>query len=114
MVLRTAQLGALQAESQRAYAAAMLAHFRRLGMPFLPQSDADALQYLQLKVLEARRFRLLSGKSCERFLYLCLSYPQLNTRQYPPEILDNLSWPDRSEDDKLEVLYHMLTNHSNN
>lgn len=109
MILKSAQISALQAGSQQSYVDTMLRHFRAVEPPFLPHSDLEARAYLQEKVREARSFRFRKPQNCERWLYLCLSYPQLNDRRYAEEIVENLTWPDRSEEDRLEILYQLLT-----
>lgn len=55
------------------------------------------------------KFGITSEEHMERFVYLNIRYDKMKSKPYPPDVLEILTFPSRSEEDKIEYLEkHLL------
>ncbi len=86
----------------------MIQNFERINAPYLPDTRDEQIKLLLTKTKETKKWGFITDLQVEKFLYLVVHYPELQQETYDNQIIDNLTWPGRDPDDKLNELTMQL------
>lgn len=68
---------------------------------FSTKADNDWLFFIRVRLKQARAFNILLSKNQYVFILSCASFPSMFPDKLPGWAYDILTWPNRSEDDKI-------------
>ncbi|MCX6190121.1 MAG: hypothetical protein NTW54_11085 [Bacteroidetes bacterium] len=107
-VITNKQIKLFEASMREKLVEKLFLKFNELKPVYLPTTVPEIKAYLHLKIVESKKWGLENDELIEKYIYLCLSYEKLNSKEIPKKYVTILTWPSRSGDDKLKYLHYTL------